>query len=171
MQRLIDILVQASVSYLAKQAEAGADVLKIFDTWSGILDDEGFQRWCIKPTRSIVDGVRALGVKAPIIGFPRGAGARLKAYVGETSVDAVAVDWMTPMSLARDLIPAPKALQGNLDPLRLVAGGTALDDGVEAIRSAMHGRAHVFNLGHGITPDTPIVNVEQLVRRVRRGNA
>jgi uroporphyrinogen decarboxylase len=171
MQRLIDILVEASVRYLAKQAEAGADLLKIFDTWAGTLDDDGFERWSIGPTRSIVERLRANGVHAPIIGFPRGAGARLKAYAAETGVDAVAVDWMTPMTVVREFVPAPKALQGNLDPLRLVAGGKALDDGVEAILSAMRGRAHVFNLGHGITPDTPIGNVEQLVRRVRRGNA
>ena len=83
----------------------------------------------------------------------------------------MAVDWMTPMKLARDLVPAPKVLQGNLDPLRLVAGGRALDDGIDAILLAMRGRPHIFNLGHGITPDTPIENVEQLVSHVRRGNA
>jgi uroporphyrinogen decarboxylase len=171
MQRLIDILVEASVRYLAKQNEAGADVLKIFDTWAGTLDDDGFERWCIGPTRSIVERLRLDGVSAPIIGFPRGASARLTSYAKGTGVDAVAVDWMTPMIVARDLVPASKALQGNLDPLRLVAGGTALDDGVETILTAMRGRAHIFNLGHGITPDTPIANVEQLVRRVRRGNA
>ena len=165
---MIDILVEASVRYLQSQAEAGADVLKIFDSWAGTLDEDGFERWCIRPTRSIVDRLRAAGVKAPIIGFPRGAGARLASFAERTGVDAVAVDWMTPMTLARELVPAPKALQGNLDPLRLVAGGKALDDGVDAILSAMRGRAHIFNLGHGITPDTPVAHVEQLVKRVRR---
>jgi uroporphyrinogen decarboxylase len=167
VQRLIDILVEASVRYLQSQVEAGADVLKIFDSWAGTLDEDGFERWCIRPTRSIVDRLRAADVKAPIIGFPRGAGARLAGFAERTGVDAVAVDWMTPMTLARELIPAPKALQGNLDPLRLVAGGKALDDGVDAILSAMRGRAHIFNLGHGITPDTPVAHVEQLVKRVR----
>jgi uroporphyrinogen decarboxylase len=167
VQRLVDILVEASVRYLQSQAEAGADVFKIFDSWAGTLDEDGFERWCIRPTRSIVDRLRAAGVKAPIIGFPRGAGARLASFAEKTGVDAVAVDWMTPMTLARELVPAPRALQGNLDPLRLVAGGKALDDGVDAILSAMRGRAHIFNLGHGITPDTPVAHVEQLVKRVR----
>jgi uroporphyrinogen decarboxylase len=167
---LIRILVEASVRYLQRQAEAGADVLKIFDSWAGTLDEAGFERWCIKPTRAIVDQIRSAGVKVPIIGFPRGAGVRLAAYADRTGVDAVAVDWMTPMTFARELVPGPKALQGNLDPLRLVAGGKALDEGVDAILSAMRGRAHIFNLGHGITPDTPVAHVEQLVRRVRREN-
>lgn len=166
-QVLIDILVEASARYLAKQAEAGADVLKIFDTWAGTLDDDGFDRWCIQPTRRIIELLRAAGVKAPIIGFPRSAAARLGAFAAGTGVDAVAVDWMTPMTLARELVPAPIALQGNLDPLRLVVGGQALDDGVDAILKAMQGRTHIFNLGHGITPDTPIANVERLVDRVR----
>jgi uroporphyrinogen decarboxylase len=171
VQRLIDVLVEASVSYLLKQVEAGADVLKIFDSWAGTLDEDGFERWSIGPTKSIVDRLRSAGVKAPIIGFPRGAGARLANYADRTGVDAVAVDWMTPMALARELVPAPTALQGNLDPLRLVAGGKALDDGIDAILSAMRGRAHIFNLGHGITPDTPVAHVERLVQRVRGGIA
>lgn len=171
LQGLIDILVDASVRYLSKQAEAGADALKIFDSWAGTLDENGFERWCIHPTKAIVDRLRATGIRTPIIGFPRGAGVRLAAYAEMTSVDAVAVDWMTPMKLARELVPAPMALQGNLDPLRLVAGGSALDEGIDAILAGMHGRAHVFNLGHGITPDTPVIHVEQLVTRVRKGIA
>lgn len=166
-QALIDLLVEASAIHLARQAEAGADVLKIFDSWAGTLDDEGFVRWCIKPTQEIVHRLRALGVKAPIIGFPRGASARLGAFAAGTGVDALAVDWMTPLSTARNLVPPPMALQGNLDPLRLVVGGDGLDRGIDAILSAMQGRAHIFNLGHGITPDTPIAHVERLVERVR----
>jgi uroporphyrinogen decarboxylase len=167
-QGLIDILVDVSARYLARQVEAGADVLKIFDSWAGTLDDVGFDRWCIRPIREIIGRLRSLGVKTPIIGFPRGAGARLPVFAATTGVDALAVDWMTPLSVARDLIPQPMALQGNLDPLRLVVGGKALDQGIDAILSAMHGRAHIFNLGHGITPDTPIAHVERLVSRVRR---
>jgi len=166
-QILIDILVEASALYLTKQAEAGADVLKIFDTWAGTLDDAGFDRWCIQPTLQIVELLCAAGVDVPIIGFPRGAGARLGAFASRTGVNAVAVDWMTPMKLARELVPAPIALQGNLDPLRLVVGGQALDDGIDAILAAMRGRAHIFNLGHGITPDTPIAHVQRFVDRVR----
>jgi uroporphyrinogen decarboxylase len=102
-----------------------------------------------------------------MIGFPKGAGARLGAYAKKTGVDAVAVDWAMPMQDARMLVPEPVALQGNLDPLRLVVGGRALDEGVDRILSAMQGRAHVFNLGHGIMPDTPVEHVARLVERVR----
>jgi uroporphyrinogen decarboxylase len=168
-QSLIDILVEASARYLIGQIKAGADTVKIFDSWAGVLDEEGFQRWCIRPIRAIVERIRAAAPSVPVIAFPRGAGARLKTFAEATRVDALAVDWMTPMHLARELVPAATALQGNLDPLRLVAGGKALDDGVDDILAAMKGRAHVFNLGHGITPDTPIKHVEQLVARVRRG--
>ena len=142
--------------------------LKIFDSWAGVLDEDGFERWCIRPI-TIDRGSRArrrrrMRRSSDFRAAPaRGSRALLK----ETGVDAVAVDWMTPMTLARELVPAPMALQGNLDPLRLVVGGKALDDGVDAILSAMRGRAHIFNLGHGITPDTPVAHVEQLVERVR----
>jgi uroporphyrinogen decarboxylase len=166
-QRLIDVLVEASARYLIGQIKAGADVVKIFDSWAGVLDEDGFQRWCIRPIRSIVEKIRAQAPGVPVIAFPRGAGARLKTFAATTNVDAVAVDWMTPIQLARELVPAPIALQGNLDPLRLVAGGRALEEGVDDILAAMRGRAHIFNLGHGITPDTPIRHVEQLVARVR----
>jgi uroporphyrinogen decarboxylase len=166
---LLDVLVEASARYLVGQVQAGADVIKIFDSWAGVLDDDGFDRWCIRPIRSLVDRVRAVVPDVPIIAFPRGAGARLGRFADKTGVDAVAIDWMTPMRLARELVAAPAALQGNLDPLRLVVGGQALDEGVDAILAAMRGRAHIFNLGHGITPDTPIANVERLVQRLRMG--
>jgi uroporphyrinogen decarboxylase len=168
LQSLVDVLVDASARYLVGQIKAGADVVKIFDSWAGVLDEEGFDRWCVRPIKSIVDRVRAAAPNVPIIAFPRGAGARLGGFAMATGVDAVAIDWMTPMSLARELVPAPTALQGNLDPLRLVVGGNALDDGVDTILAAMEGRPHIFNLGHGITPDTPIEHVERLVERVRR---
>jgi uroporphyrinogen decarboxylase len=168
-QQLIDVLIEASARYLIGQIRAGADIVKIFDSWAGVLDEEGFQRWCIRPIKAIVEKVRAASPAVPIIAFPRGAGARLKTFAAATGVDAVAIDWMTPMRLARELIPGSTALQGNLDPLRLVAGGKALDDGIDDVLAAMRGRAHIFNLGHGITPDTPIRHVEQLVARVRSG--
>ena len=167
LQQLIDILVDASARYLLAQIRAGADVVKIFDSWAGVLDDAGFERWAVQPVRAIVERVRAVVPEVPIIAFPRGAGARLKDYARATGVDAVAVDWTMPMRLARQLVAEPTVLQGNLDPLRVVAGGRALDDGVDAILSAMKGRAHIFNLGHGITPDTPLENVARLVERVR----
>jgi uroporphyrinogen decarboxylase len=168
-QRLIDVLVDASAEYLVAQIKAGADAVKIFDSWAGVLDEEGFHRWCIRPIKAVVERVRGSARGVPIIAFPRGAGARLKTFAEATGVDALAVDWMTPMRLARELVPSTTVLQGNLDPLRLVAGGKALDDGVDDILAAMKGRAHIFNLGHGITPDTPIRHVEQLVACVRSG--
>lgn len=170
-ERLIEVLVSVSADYLLGQIEAGADVVKIFDSWSGVLDEEGFERWSVAPVRAIVERVRAVRPGAPIIAFPKGAGARLRTYAERTGVDAVAVDWGTSMRLARELVPAPVALQGNLDPLRLVVGGRALDEALDGILSAMRGRAHIFNLGHGIMPDTPIAHVVRLVERVRGGRA
>jgi uroporphyrinogen decarboxylase len=168
-QVLIDVLVDASARYLMGQIRAGANTVKIFDSWAGVLDEEGFHRWCIQPIKAIVERVRESAPGVPVIGFPRGAGARLKTFADATGVDAVAVDWMTPMRLTRELVPHPMALQGNLDPLRLVAGGRALSEGVDDILAAMRGRAHIFNLGHGITPNTPVRHVEELVARVRSG--
>ena len=167
LQRLIDILVDASARYLIAQIEAGADVVKLFDSWAGVLDDAGFERWAVRPAARIIEKVRAAAPETPIIAFPRGAGARLGDYAAKTAADAVAVDWTTPMRLARDLVPEPMVLQGNLDPLRVIAGGQALDAGVDAVLAAMDGRAHIFNLGHGITPDAPVDHVAQLVKRVR----
>ena len=171
LQTLIDVLVDVSADYLAAQAKAGADVLQIFDSWAGILDDASFERWTIEPTRRIVERVRIAAPLARIIGFARGAGSRLGEYAIRTGVDAVGVDWTTPMRLASSMVPASIPLQGNLDPLRLLAGGPALDEGVDTILSAMRGRPHVFNLGHGVLPDTPIENVERMIFRVRNHGA
>jgi uroporphyrinogen decarboxylase len=168
LQALIDILVEVSVRYLVGQIEAGADVVKVFDSWAGVLDAEGFERWVIRPMQMIVEKIRAASPGTPIIGFPRGAGSRIGDYARVTKADAIAVDWTVPMRRARELVAEPAALQGNLDPLRLIVGGRALDEGVDAILAAMRGRAHVFNLGHGITPDAPLAHVERLVDRVRR---
>lgn len=165
--RLIEILVEASAGYLIAQLRAGADAVKIFDSWAGVLDDAGFQRWAIEPVRQIVTRVRTAIPAARIIAFPKGAGARLGRYAQQTGVDAVAVDWTMPMWLARDVVAEPVALQGNVDPLRLVVGGAVLDEAVDGVLEATQGRAHIFNLGHGITPDTPLENVARLVARVR----
>jgi uroporphyrinogen decarboxylase len=166
-QALIDILVEASVHYLIGQIDAGVDVVKIFDSWAGVLDEQGFARWAIAPVRKIVERVRAAHPGIPVIGFPRGAGTRIGRFVEETGVDAVAVDGSLPMMDARKLVPEGTPLQGNLDPLRLVVGGKALDEGIDHILQAMRGQPHIFNLGHGITPDTPVENVARLVERVR----
>lgn len=167
LRRLIDILVEASARYLIGQIEAGADVIKIFDSWAGTLDEDGFEKWAVEPVRAIVERVRAAAGKVPIIAFPKGAGTRLSGYGRKTGVDAVAVDWTVPLRRARELIDEPSPLQGNLDPLRLIVGGRALDEAVDAILSAMEGRAHIFNLGHGVAPETPLENVARLVERVR----
>jgi uroporphyrinogen decarboxylase len=166
-ERLIERLVEVSAAYLVAQLKAGADVVKIFDSWAGILDAAEFERWAVQPAAAIVERVRAAVPGARIIAFPRGAGIRLGAYAERVKADAVAVDWTLPMTAARALVQEPVVLQGNLDPLRLVVGGEALDAEVDAILAAMAGRPHIFNLGHGITPDTPVENVARLVERVR----
>jgi uroporphyrinogen decarboxylase len=164
---LIDKLVDASASYLVGQLHAGADAVQIFDTWAGVLPAEEFRRWCVEPTRRIVAKVRSHVPQAKIIGFPRGAGTRLLRYVEEVPVDAVGLDWMTDLAFARDQIQRQVPIQGNLDPLVLLAGGAALDRAVDDILAHFSEQPFVFNLGHGILPQTPIAHVEQMLTRVR----
>ena len=166
-QKLIDILVDASISYLCSQLQAGADAVQLFDTWAGTLPAEQFARWSIEPARKIVSGVRAKIPNARIIGFPRGAGAMLPAYVERTGVDAVSIDWAAEPELIRQRVQSRVAVQGNLDPLVLIAGGEALDRAVEGVLSNYANGRLIFNLGHGIQPETPIANVERMLRRVR----
>ena len=166
--RLIDILVAASIDYLVAQFEAGADVVQLFESWALNLDDEAFASHVIGPNRRIVAGVRARVPGAPIIGFPRGAAGNLRRYAELTGVNALGLDYATPLDFARGLSPA-LPLQGNLDPLRLVAGGRQLDERVDAIIAAFSDRPHIFNLGHGIVPETPIEHVARLVERVKNG--
>ena len=165
--RLIDILVEASIDYLVRQLGAGVDAVQIFDTWAGILPPDEFQRWCIAPTKRIVAGVRTAVPGAKIIGFPRGAGSNLKRYVEDIEIDAVGLDWMVDLGFARDEIQRRRPVQGNLDPLALRAGGAALDRSVDAILEALAGGPFIFNLGHGILPETPIAHVERMLARVR----
>ncbi len=164
---IIDVLVENSVQYLLRQLEAGADALQIFDTWAGVLPVREFERWSIEPTRRIVEGVRKRKPDARIIGFPRGAGALLPAYVARTGVDAVSIDWAAEPTLIRTQVQSKVAVQGNLDPLALIAGGAALDAAVDDVLANYASGRLIFNLGHGILPETPIVHVEQMVRRVR----
>ncbi len=164
---LIDILVEASAAYLVRQLQAGADAVQIFDTWAGVLPPEEFARWCIEPTQRIVAKVRAQIPGAMVIGFPRGAGALLARYVEEIPLNAVGLDWSVDRGFARDRVQSRVAVQGNLDPLVLVAGGAALDAAVDAVMEAFAGRPFIFNLGHGIVPQTPIAHVERMLRRVR----
>lgn len=165
--QLIDKLADASIDYLIGQLQAGAECVQIFDTWAGVLSQHEFDRWCVAPTKKIVDGVRARMPGAKIIGFPRGVGSKLWRYVKDTGVDAVGLDWMQGLVYARDHIQTLKPVQGNVDPLALLAGGAALDREVDAVMQALSGGPFIFNLGHGILPETPIVHVEQMLKRVR----
>ena len=167
---IIDVLVENSIQYLLDQLNAGADVLQIFDTWAGVLPPREFARWSIESTRRIVEGVRAKVPDAKIIGFPHGAGAQLPGYVETTRVDGVSIDWTAESSLIRERVQTRVAVQGNLDPLALIAGGAALDRAVDdALVSYAKGR-YIFNLGHGIQPETPIAHVEQMLARERSYN-
>jgi uroporphyrinogen decarboxylase len=165
--KLVDILVEASASYLIRQFTAGVDAVQIFDTWAGVLPAEEFRKWCIEPTARIVASVRERFPAARIIGFPRGAGTELPRYLEAVPIDAVGLDWMIELGFARDQIQPLRTVQGNLDPLVLLAGGAALDRGVDAILEAFGRHPFIFNLGHGILPDTPIAHVERLIARVR----
>lgn len=165
--QLIEALAQASIDYLIGQLQAGAECVQIFDTWAGVLSQGEFDRWCVAPTKKIVDGVRARVPDAKIIGFPRGVGSKLWRYVKDTGVDAVGLDWMQGLIYARDHIQTLKPVQGNVDPLALLAGGAALDREVDAVMQALSDGPFIFNLGHGILPQTPIAHVEQMLKRVR----
>lgn len=167
IDRLVDILVKASVAYLAAQLRAGADAVQIFDTWAGGLDDAGFCRLVIEPTRRIVEGVRAQVPGARIIGFPKGAGGHLPSFVRQTGVDAIGVDWQASLDFVRNEVQPLTAVQGNLDPLHLVTGGSALDAAVNRILDRLGKGRLIFNLGHGITPDGLIDNVGRMLARVR----
>jgi len=165
-QRLIDILVKASADYLIAQLKAGADAVQIFDSWASVLDESQFQRWCVKPVTEIVQLVRTKIPDAKIIGFPKGIGAFYEGYASATEVNMLGLDWTMPMSFAQEL-QKECPVQGNLDPQRLIVGGRALDEGVDTILGALGDGPLVFNLGHGITPQTPIAHVEQMIGRVR----
>ncbi|MBL8670608.1 MAG: uroporphyrinogen decarboxylase [Alphaproteobacteria bacterium] len=166
---LVDLLVEATSSYLVAQAKAGAEALQIFDSWAGALGDADFETFCLRPIAEIVRRVKLSCPATPIIVFARGAGL-LHVRVAEIpGVAAVSLDTAVPMAWAAREIDPRVALQGNLDPVALLVGGSALDAHIARIVEAMAGRRHVFNLGHGILPPTPIDHVSQLVARVRRG--
>jgi len=164
--RLLKVLADQSAAYLIRQIEAGADVVQIFDSWSGVLDDPSFKAFCVEPVADIVRQVKAVHPDVPIIGFPKGAGERYRDYRAKTGVTGLGLDWTVPLSMAKEL-QRGGAVQGNLDPLRLVAGGRALAEGVDAILRTLGGGPLIFNLGHGITPETPIAHVEAMVKQVR----
>ena len=168
---LIDILVEASASYLTRQFVAGVDAVQIFDSWAGILPADEFRKWCIEPCSRIVAAVRQHVPQAKIIGFPRGGGTELERYLEAVAVDAVGLDWTVELAFARDHIQTRRPVQGNLDPLALLVGGVALDRSVDAILEAFSAGPFIFNLGHGVLQDTPIAHVERLIARVRGSTA
>lgn len=169
--RLLGVLEDCVAAHLVAQLQAGADAVQIFDSWASGLPAAQFHEWIIAPTRRIVDNVRRHFPKARIIGFPRAATLDgYERYAAETGVDAINVDTAVSPDWAADSLAPRVAVQGNLDPLALVAGGSALDKGAEEILSAMQGKRFIFNLGHGVVPETPVDHVTQLVRRIREGH-
>jgi uroporphyrinogen decarboxylase len=167
-QAIIDVISDMTVDYLSGQIQAGVDAVQLFDSWSGSLSPAQFEQWVIAPTVKIVGALRARHPDTPIIGFPKGAGGKLPAYARETGVSAVGIDETVDPVWANANLPGGLPVQGNLDPLALIAGGDALNGAVDRILSAFSGRPHVFNLGHGILPDTPIAHVEALLAKLRR---
>jgi uroporphyrinogen decarboxylase len=157
-----------TVDYLSGQIDAGVEAVQLFDSWAGSLAPAQFEQWVIAPTARIVAALRARHPGVPVIGFPKGAGGKLVAYARETGVDAIGLDETVDPLWAARALPAGLPVQGNLDPLALIAGGEALASAVSRILSAFEGRSHVFNLGHGILQDTPIAHVERLLELVRQ---
>ena len=164
---IIDAIVGLSVTYLSAQIEQGIEAVQLFDSWAGSLSPAEFERWVIAPNAEIVRQLKALHPDTPIIGFPKGAGGKLAAYARGVGADAIGLDETVDPAWANDILPGHLPVQGNLDPLALVAGGPALDAAIDRILAAFPERPHIFNLGHGIVPDTPIAHVEHLIRRVR----
>jgi uroporphyrinogen decarboxylase len=167
--KIINRFVVATAQHLIGQLKAGADVVQIFDTWAGALDRQSFQRWCVEPTAEIVARVRTAIPGARVIVFPKGCElAGIEQLVLACGADAVSLDWTMDRKLAREQLGSCCAIQGNLDPAILIEGEAALDRAVDEILEDFRGTPHIFNLGHGIRPETPIAHVEQMVARVRR---
>jgi uroporphyrinogen decarboxylase len=161
---LLELVVQGTIEYLAGQIEAGAELVQLFDSWAGILPEPAFERWVIEPTKQIVAALNRRFPDCPIIGFPRAAGLLYERYVLETGVDGIGLDTVVPMGYAREKLQPLAAVQGNLDPVLLIAGGAALENAVTELRRALGRGPYVFNLGHGVLPETPPENVEALAR-------
>ena len=163
---LIDRLVDASAAYLLRQIAAGAEAVQVFDSWAGVLPSAEFERWCVQPMARVAARVQAKAPGTPVIAFPRGAATQIGKFAGMKGVAAIGLDTAVEPSAAAAALPGV-ALQGNLDPLALVAGGAALDEGIDRVLAGFAARAHVFNLGHGILPETPLAHVERMMTRVR----
>ena len=159
---LVDLLVDVTAEYLLAQLRAGAEAVQLFDTWAGLLPETAFRRWCIEPVRQIRERLKAEFPDRPVIGFPRGAGAGYVAFAETASVDAVSLDWTVPARWAADVLQPRLCVQGNMDPRYLVIGGQVMDDEIRRILNAFRNGPYVFNLGHGIVPETPAENVAHL---------
>ena len=164
---IIDAIVALTIDYLSGQIDAGVEAVQLFDSWAGTLSPAQFEQWVIAPNAAIVAGLKARHPNVPVIGFPKGAGGKLPAYARETGVDAVGLDETVDPVWADAMLPKDMPVQGNLDPLALIAGGAALDGAIDRILAAFPERPHVFNLGHGIDQHTPIAHVERVIERVR----
>ncbi|MFK7901982.1 MAG: uroporphyrinogen decarboxylase [Nitratireductor sp.] len=165
-EKLLNLLADVSADYLITQLKSGADAVQLFDSWSGVLGNSDFENWCIKPVKRIVDKVRKEIPDAKIIGFPKGAGFNYLDYKNKTGVDALSLDWTIPFKTAQEL-QKECPIQGNLDPLRLLVGGDALNSGIDTILEHFANGPFIFNLGHGITPQVPIKHVEDMIKRIR----
>ena len=168
-QAIIGAIEAVTIDYLSKQIEAGAEAVQLFDSWAGSLAPSEFERWVIAPTARIVAALAELHPDTPVIGFPKGAGAKLAAYARETQAGAVGLDETVDPVWANEVLPKDLPVQGNLDPLALITGGDAMTSAARGIVAAFADRPHIFNLGHGILPDAPIAHVEQLLDLVRNG--
>lgn len=169
LDQLLDDLIEVSAHYLASQAEAGADALMLFDSWAEGLPDTVFDRLITRPNAKLIARVRELGVTAPIIAFPRGAGTSLPAFVQSVPANGIGLDTAISPDFVQRAVPRTMAVQGHLDPLLLIAGGQEMEDRVRNILSAYADRPHIFNLGHGIRPETPIAHVERVLEIIRGG--
>ena len=165
--RLIDLLVTSTSDYLIAQIEAGAEVLQLFDSWAGVWPEAALRRWCLEPAAEILRRVKVAHPEVPVILFPRGAGQFYEAFAAETGAEGLSLDTTVPLVWARERLQGRVALQGNLDPLLLVAGGAGLEAGISQILETLGNGPLIFNLGHGITPQAPPEHVEQLVAQVR----
>ncbi len=166
---IVERIEAVTVDYLSGQIDAGVDAVQLFDSWAGSLAPAQFEQWVIAPTRRLVGKLKRRHPGVPVIGFPKGAGGKLTAYARETGISAVGLDETVDPAWANKVLPPRMPAQGNLDPLALVSGGEALESAVRRILDAFAGRPHIFNLGHGILQETPVANVEQLMRLVKGG--
>ena len=164
---LIDAIIDHTVTYLLGQIEAGVDAVQLFDSWAGSLSPAQFEKWVIAPNATIISRLKEHHPDLPVIGFPKGAGGKLAAYARETGADVIGLDETVDPVVAHANLPAGLPVQGNLDPLALIAGGEALESATAHILDTFSDRPHVFNLGHGILPDTPIAHVEKLLTLLR----